>query len=252
MSVRSTGRGAADLRPISIDIDVNRHAEGSCVIKVGDTHVLCTASVESRVPGFLVGRGEGWVTAEYGMLPRATNQRVARERPGSKPSGRTLEIQRLVGRSLRAIVDRRVLGEKSVTIDCDVLQADGGTRCAAVTGGFVALALALAKIDRAAPFAGHPLLDTVGAVSAGIVAGEDLLDLCYDEDSAAEVDLNVVRTGAGRYVEIQGTAEQVPFTRSRLNGLLDLADTGLVRIEAIQREALGSALARILRERKGA
>lgn len=246
MSVRSTGRAPDALRAIDITTHVNRHAEGSCLIRVGETHVLCTASVESRVPGFLVGRGEGWVTAEYGMLPRATVQRVARERPGTRPSGRTHEIQRLIGRSLRAIVDRRALGERTVTIDCDVLQADGGTRCAAITGGFVALALACESVDRAGRLPARPLLDTVAAVSLGVVAGEILLDLSYDEDSAADVDLNVVRTGAGRYVEIQGTAEQVPFDRARLNALLDLADHGLVALDRAQQAALGETIDRVV------
>lgn len=248
MSVRSTGRDAATLRPVSIETDVNRYAEGSCVIRAGETHVLCTASVESRTPGWLAGSGQGWVTAEYSMLPRATSTRVPRERPGSRPAGRTHEIQRLIGRALRAAVDRRVFGERMITVDCDVLQADGGTRCASITGGFVALALAFARMSREGQLSGYPLLDTVAAVSTGIVAGEALLDLEYEEDSSAEVDLNVVRTGAGRYVEIQGTAEDQPFSRERLDTMLDLADPGLDALVAAQRAALGEdCLRRVLR-----
>jgi ribonuclease PH len=248
MSVRSTGRDAATLRPVSIETDVNRYAEGSCLFRAGETHVLCTASVESRAPGWLVGSGQGWVTAEYSMLPRATGSRVPRERAGSRPAGRTHEIQRLIGRSLRAGVDRRVFGERMITIDCDVLQADGGTRCASITGGFVALALAFAKMSREGQLSGYPLLDTVAAVSTGIVAGEALLDLEYEEDSSAEVDLNLVRTGSGRYVEIQGTAEDQPFSRERLDTMLDLADPGLDALIAAQREALGEdCLRRVMR-----
>ncbi len=248
MSVRATGRARDELRPFSIEIGVNRYAEGSCLVRAGGTHVLCLASVDARVPPFLHGRGEGWVTAEYSMLPRATSERSARERAGSRPSGRTYEIQRLIGRALRAVVDRRQIGERTITVDCDVLQADGGTRCASITGGFVALALAIDGLGGERGFRGRPLLDTVAAVSCGIVAGEALLDLAYEEDSAAEVDLNVVRTGGRRYVEIQGTAEQSPFERRRLDELLDLADVGLDRLDVIQREALGERLPRLLGE----
>jgi ribonuclease PH len=243
-----TQRAADQLRPIELELMINRHAEGSCLIHVGDTQVLCTASIEDRVPNFLHGRGEGWVTAEYGMLPRATGERVPRERQG-KASGRTAEIQRLVGRSLRAVVDRKAFGERTLWVDCDVLQADGGTRCAAITGGFVALALAFEFLSRERKLTGYPLLDTVAAISTGVVAGEDLLDLEYEEDSAAEVDLNVVRTGLGRYVEVQGTAEGAPFGRERLNGLLDLADSGLAQIDSLVRENLSDRLRRVLRPR---
>ena len=248
MSVRSTGRDAATLRGVSIETQVNRYAEGSCIIRAGETHVLCTASLEARAPGWLAGSGQGWVTAEYSMLPRATGTRVARERPGTRPAGRTHEIQRLIGRALRAVVDRRVFGERLITVDCDVLQADGGTRCASITGGYVALALAFAKMSREGQLSGYPLLDSVAAVSTGIVAGEALLDLEYEEDSSAEVDLNVVRTGRGRYVEIQGTAEDQPFSRERLNTMLDLADPGLDALISAQREALGDdCLQRVMR-----
>lgn len=246
MSVRATGRSHDELRPFSIEIGINRYAEGSCLVRAGQTQVLCLATVESRVPSFLYGRGEGWVTAEYAMLPRATAERTSRERAGSRPAGRTYEIQRMIGRALRAVVDRKQIGERTITVDCDVLQADGGTRCASITGGFVALALAIDGLGGERGFRGRPLLDTVAAVSCGIVAGEALLDLAYEEDSAAEVDFNVVRTGGKRYVELQGTAEQSPFARRRLDELLDLADRGLDRLDEIQREALGDRLARLL------
>ncbi len=245
MSVRVSQRAPDQMRPLEIRLDVNRHAEGSCLIRVGDTEVLCTASVEDRLPIFLQGRGEGWVSAEYGMLPRATRERISRERAG-KNIGRSQEIQRLVGRSLRAVVDRKTLGERTIWVDCDVLQADGGTRCAAVNGGFVALTLALDKLAGERRLSGRPLLDVVGAVSAGIVAGEELLDLDYEEDSGAEVDINVVRTGGGRYVEVQGTAEGTPFSRERLARLLDLADKGITGLLRDVREILGDRLPRLL------
>ncbi len=247
MSVRAEGRGPAEARPVVLEVGVNRHAEGSCLVRVGGTEVLCTASIEDRVPGFLLGQGEGWVTAEYGMLPRATHDRMQRDRAGGRPRGRTYEIQRLVGRSLRAVVDRKVFGERTIWVDCDVLQADGGTRCAAITGGFVALAQAFDHLRRAGKLVGHPLTDQVAAVSAGIVAGEVLVDLDYEEDSAAEVDLNVVRTGRGRYVEIQGTAEERPFSRERLLEMLDLADGVLDRLCAVQAAVLGEVLEGVLR-----
>lgn len=249
MSVRTSGRRTTALRTLSLELDVNRHAEGSCLIRVGDTHVLCTASIEDRVPPFLVGKGEGWVTAEYGMLPRATHQRVPRERVGSKPAGRTYEIQRLIGRALRAVVDRKTFAERSIHIDCDVLQADGGTRCASITGGFVALAQAFGKLSQAGKLVGYPLSDLVAAVSVGVVAGEALLDLDYYEDSACEVDLNVVKTSSDKYVELQGTAEERPFSRERLTTMLDIADGGLVQLFALQRERLGTVLDKVLRAR---
>jgi ribonuclease PH len=238
------------MRPLRITTGVNRHAEGSCLIHVGETQVLCTASVDTRVPGWLVGRNEGWVTAEYGMLPRATGSRVHRDRVGGRPSGRTFEIQRLIGRALRAVVDRKVFGERTVTVDCDVLQADGGTRCASIVGGFVAMAQAFAWIGRAGKLVGYPILDQIAAVSCGVVAGEVLLDLEYEEDSAAEVDLNVAKTGEGRYVEIQGTAEERAFPRETLDQMLDAADVGLDASLAAQREALGESLAKVLRPRR--
>ncbi|MCU0225321.1 MAG: ribonuclease PH [Acidobacteria bacterium] len=248
MSVRSFQRAPDALRPFEIVPGVNRHAEGSCLVKAGDTHVLCTASIEARTPPFLQGRGEGWVTAEYGMLPRATHDRMPRDRQG-KTAGRTHEIQRLIGRSLRAVVDRKVFGERSIVVDCDVLQADGGTRCASITGGFVALALAFEALRGQRVLNGYPLIDTVAAVSAGIVAGDLLLDLDYEEDAAAEVDINIVRTGGGRYVEVQGTAEEHPFGRERLVQMLDLADQGIAQLIDAQRAALGDALRGLLRPR---
>ncbi len=247
MSVRTSGRAPGALRDLELLIDVNRHAEGSCLIRLGGTHVLCTASIEDRVPGWLHGCGEGWVTAEYGMLPRATSTRSSRERAGSRPQARAYEIQRLVGRSLRAVVDRKVFGERSIVVDCDVLQADGGTRCASVTGGFVALALAFSRLHRERKLGGKPLLDTVSAVSAGVVAGEALLDLEYTEDSAAELDLDIVQTGRGGLVELQGTAEDQPYSRARLDELLDMAEPGLAALHAAQRDTLGEALAPLLR-----
>lgn len=249
MSVRPPGRGAGQLRPTELTIAVNPYAEGSCLVRVGETQVLCTASVEDRVPPFLYGSGEGWVTAEYGMLPRSTAKRNQRDRVGGRPNARGYEIQRLIGRSLRAVVDRKVFGERTVWVDCDVLIADGGTRCASITGGFVAMALAFAHLGRKKKLAGRPLLDTVTAVSAGIVAGEVLVDLDFAEDSAAEVDLNLVRTGSGSYVEVQGTAESKPFSRETLDEMLDLAEGGLEELESMQKEALGEGLARLLRPR---
>jgi ribonuclease PH len=245
VSVRVSQRKPDELRPVEIRLNVNRHAEGSSLIRIGDTEVFCTVTVEERTPPFLQGRGEGWVTAEYGMLPRATHERTPRDRVG-KTAGRTQEIQRLVGRSLRAVVDRKAFGERTLWVDCDVLQADGGTRCAAVTGGFVALVLALDKLAGERRLPGRPLLDTVAAISAGVVAGEELLDLDYEEDAAAEVDCNVVRTGGGRYIEVQGTAEGQPFPRERLVRLLDLADKGIADLHRHVREAVGDRLQRLL------
>ncbi|UCF69265.1 MAG: ribonuclease PH [Acidobacteriota bacterium] len=247
MSVRASGRRADEPRAVELQIDVNRHAEGSCLIRVGQTEVLCTASIEERVPPWLVGRGEGWLTAEYGMLPRATGQRSVRDRVGGRPNGRALEIQRLIGRSLRAVVDRKVFGDRTIWVDCDVLQADGGTRCAAITGGFVAMACAFKHLERARKLTGYPLLDVEAAISVGLMAGEILLDLDYEEDAAAEVDVNVVRTGRGRYVEIQGTAEETPLTREQLMAALELADRGTDFLIERQRDVLGERLDRILR-----
>ncbi len=230
---RADGRAPTQLRPVAVTLGVQKWAEGSCLIKMGDTHVVCAASVEDRIPPHLRGKGTGWVTAEYSMLPRATSERTQREAVKGALGGRTHEIQRLIGRSLRGVVDTAKLGERTVTVDCDVLQADGGTRTASITGGYVALALALRGRGLEAALVGH-----VAAVSVGILEGVAFLDLDYSEDSRAEVDLNVVGTDAGTYVELQGTAEGKPFDRASLERLLGLADVGLEKLFAAQREAL--------------
>ena len=237
-SVRADGRGPSDLRPITLTLGVLKWAEGSCRIQVGDTEVLCAATIADRVPPHLRGKGTGWVTAEYSMLPRATAERTERESVKGRLGGRTHEIQRLVGRSLRGVVDLGKLGERTVTVDCDVLQADGGTRCASITGGYVALAAALITYGMERLIVGK-----VAAVSVGVVNGIDLLDLDYGEDSRAEVDFNVVGTDAGTYVELQGTAEGRPFDRTRVDAILDLANVGLARLF----EAQGAALAKVRR-----
>ena len=239
---RSFDRGADALRPVRFHRGYTRHAEGSVLVEMGHTQVLCTASVEEKVPPFLKGKGQGWVTAEYGMLPRATNTRSTREAASGKQSGRTQEIQRLIGRSLRAVTDLGKLGERQITIDCDVLQADGGTRCASITGAMVALADALAWLRAKNLLAQDPLRDFVAAVSVGIVAGETALDLDYSEDSACDTDMNVVMTGAGHFVEIQGTAEKVPFTREQMSKLLDLSAKGISELICLQRKALSTAV----------
>jgi ribonuclease PH len=231
---RLDGRAPDQLRPTTITRNFLLHPEGSVLVEFGATKVICTATVEDKVPSFLKGQSLGWVTAEYGMLPRSTNTRMNRENRG--PSGRSQEIQRLVGRALRAITDRGKLGEHTVWLDCDVIQADGGTRTAAITGGYVALADALGRIPGVNPTA--VLRDCVAAISVGIVGGQPLLDLNYAEDSTAEVDMNVVMTGAGEFVEVQGTAEQVPFGRARLDDLLGLAERGIRQLIALQRRAL--------------
>jgi len=236
--MRSFDRGPASLRPVRLTRKYTKHPEGSVLVAMGDTHVLCTASVEERVPPFLKGKGTGWVTAEYGMLPRATNTRGRREAAEGKQSGRTQEIQRLIGRSLRSVTDLAVLGERQVTIDCDVLQADGGTRCASITGAMVAMADAFAWLRSQSLIAGDPIRDFVAAVSVGIVGGTPMLDLDYSEDSGCDTDMNVVMTGAGHFVEVQGTAEGHPFTREELGKLLELASGGIARLIAAQREAL--------------
>lgn len=235
--MRPSGRDISEMRPISIDTGVTRHAEGSCLIKVGDTHVLCTATVEDRVPPFLKNTGLGWVTAEYGMLPRATNTRMRREAKNGQ-SGRTQEIQRLIGRSLRAGIDRVALGERQITVDCDVIQADGGTRCASITGGWVALRLAVNKLMKAGDVISDPLLDHVAAVSCGIYAGQTVLDLDYAEDSEAGTDANFVMTGNGGLVEIQGSAEGATFSRGQFDGLLDLAERGVAELVQAQKDAV--------------
>ena len=234
-TVRADGRGPNDLRPISFELGVQKWAEGSCIIRVGDTQVLCAASIVDRVPPHLRGKGTGWVTAEYSMLPRATAERTDRESVKGKLGGRTHEIQRLIGRSLRDAVDLTRLGERTITVDCDVLQADGGTRTASITGGYVALAAALITfgMDR------H-LVARIAAVSVGLVDGEALLDLDYSEDSRADVDFNVVGTDTGTFVEVQGTAEGKPFDRAAMEGLMDLASSGLDRLFAAQAEILAT------------
>ncbi|MEM1129108.1 MAG: ribonuclease PH [Pseudomonadota bacterium] len=223
--MRPSGRKLDEMRPISIETGVSRHAEGACLIRVGDTEVRCTASIEERVPPFLKNTGLGWVTAEYGMLPRATHSRMQREAKRGQ-SGRTQEIQRLIGRALRAGVDRVALGERQITVDCDVLQADGGTRCASITGGWVALRLAVGKLMKAGEITSNPLEDPVSAVSCGVYAGQALLDLDYPEDSEAGVDGNFVLTGSGRLIEVQMSAEGATFSRDQLSALLDLAEAG--------------------------
>ncbi len=234
---RADGRAPDALRAVSIEPGFAKHAEGSALIRYGDTHVLCTASVEERTPPWLRGSGKGWVTAEYGMLPRATNTRNAREAARGKQSGRSLEIQRLIGRSLRAAIDLSALGERSIVVDCDVLQADGGTRTASITGAYVALAQAIAtlKLKR------QPLFGQVAAISVGIVDGSSILDLDYQEDSSAETDMNVVMNEAGGFIEVQGTAEGHAFRREELDAMLDLAGKGIRELHALQLQALQSA-----------
>lgn len=237
--MRPSGRGLAEMRTVSIEPDVMRHAEGSCLIKVGDTHVLCSATVEDRPPPFLKGTGLGWVTAEYGMLPRATTSRNRREAAAGRQSGRTYEIQRLIGRALRAAVDRQALGERQIVIDCDVIQADGGTRCASITGGWVALRLAADRLMEAGILRSDPVLDHVAAVSCGLFAGQAVLDLDYPEDSTAGVDGNFVMTGRGKLVEVQMSAEGAPFSADEMSSLLTLASAGCGHLIAEQRRALG-------------
>jgi ribonuclease PH len=230
------------MRPVSIETGTLKHAEGSALIALGSTRVLCAASVEERVPAFLKATGSGWVTAEYGMLPRATHTRSAREAAAGRQGGRTHEIQRLIGRSLRSVTELRGLGERTITLDCDVLEADGGTRCAAITGACVALAMALAKLARGGLILRWPLRETVAATSVGICAGQAVLDLAYEEDSEADVDCNVVGTASGLFVEIQGTAERRPFTQERLDELLALARRGLSALSRLQEKALAPHL----------
>jgi ribonuclease PH len=237
---RFEGRAATALRPVRFTRRYTRHAEGSVLVEMGETRVLCTASVEEKVPAFLKGKGQGWVTAEYGMLPRATHTRGSREAASGKQSGRTQEIQRLIGRSLRAVTDLALLGERQVSIDCDVLQADGGTRCASITGSMVALADALAWLRGRKVLAADPLRDFVAAVSVGIVNGEPVLDLDYAEDSGCDTDMNVVMTGRGGIVEVQGTAEREPFTREQMDRLMALAASGIRQLIELQRNALAA------------
>jgi ribonuclease PH len=236
--MRPSGRQPESLRTVSIETGVAKHAEGACLIRLGDTHVLCTASIEERTPPFLKNTGLGWVTAEYGMLPRATTTRTRREAAAGKQAGRTVEIQRLIGRALRAAVDRSALGERQITIDCDVLQADGGTRCAAITGGWVALRLAVNRLLASGALASDPITDHVAAVSAGLYAGQPVLDLDYAEDSLAGVDGNFVFTGAGRLIEVQMSAEGATFSRAEMDRLLEMAGAGAGALAAAQAEAL--------------
>ena len=235
--MRPSGRDLNEMREISIETNVTKHAEGSCLIKVGDTHVMCTATLEPRVPPFIKGSGLGWVTAEYGMLPRSTTSRMRREATTGKQGGRTVEIQRLIGRSLRAGVDRVAMGERQITIDCDVIQADGGTRCASITGGWVALRLAVNKLIKAGDIKTDPLISPVAAVSCGIYAGQPVLDLDYPEDSAAGVDGNFVMLGNGQMIETQMSAEGATYSREQMNQLLDLADKGIAELVAAQEAA---------------
>ncbi len=238
--MRNDGRADDALRPVVITPGFNKHAEGSALIEVGDTRVLCTVSVEERVPHFLKGEGEGWVTAEYGMLPRSTTTRSQREASRGRPSGRTYEIQRLIGRSMRAVIDMAKLGERTLWLDCDVIQADGGTRTASITGGFVALVLALQHLKKKKKAFGElPLSDFVAATSVGKIGGAILLDLDYSEDSTAEVDMNVVKTGSGAFIEIQGTAEGNPFSDEEMQHLLAAADKGIKALIGKQRQVLG-------------
>ena len=240
---RSDGRADDELRPTTITLGVNKYAEGSALIQMGDTRIICTASLEEKVPPFLFGQKKGWVTAEYGMLPRATSTRTQREASRGRPSGRTSEIQRLIGRALRAVVDMTAMGEKTIWIDCDVLQADGGTRCASITGAYVALAQCLHTMKaRGLMMIRPPLIGQVAAVSVGMSDGRGILDLCYEEDSKAGVDMNVVRTDAGRYIEVQGTAESSPFTRADMDRMMSLADMGIDRLVGIQRQTLAGML----------
>ena len=238
--MRPSQRQPDQLRTVKITRNFTRHAEGSVLIEMGDTRVLCTASVEESLPPFLRGKGQGWVTAEYGMLPRATHTRSAREAAKGKQTGRTQEIQRLIGRSLRAVTNLKALGERQITLDCDVLQADGGTRCASITGAWVALYEACEKLVKAGKLPANPVKDHVAAISVGIYQGAPVLDLDYPEDSNCDTDMNVVMTGAGGIVEVQGTAEGEPFTRAQMNTLTDLAEAGIRQLIAAQQTALAS------------
>ncbi|WP_306607016.1 ribonuclease PH [Azonexus sp.] len=238
--MRPSQRQPDQLRAVKITRNFTRHAEGSVLIEMGDTRVLCTASVEESLPPFLRGKGQGWVTAEYGMLPRATHTRSAREAAKGKQTGRTQEIQRLIGRSLRAVTDLKALGERQITLDCDVLQADGGTRCASITGAWIALYEACDKLVQAGKLPANPVKDHVAAISVGIYQGSPVLDLDYPEDSNCDTDMNVIMTGKGGIVEVQGTAEGEPFTREQMNVLIDLAQMGIRQLVAEQQSALAS------------
>jgi len=236
--MRPSGRDLSEMRAVSIETNVTKHAEGSCMIKVGDTHVMCTATIEDRVPPFIKGSGLGWVTAEYGMLPRSTTSRMRREATAGKQGGRTVEIQRLIGRSLRAGVDRVALGERQITVDCDVIQADGGTRCASITGGWVALRLAVKRLMKLGDVVSDPMIDPVAAVSCGIYAGQPVLDLGYPEDSEAGVDGNFIMTGSKQLIEVQMSAEGATYSRDQMNHLLDLAEKGVSELVTAQKVAV--------------
>lgn len=237
--MRPSARKLSEMRPVSIEVGVMKHAEGSCLIRMGETHVLCSATIEDKAPPFLKNTGLGWVTAEYGMLPRATNSRTRREAAAGKQSGRTQEIQRLIGRALRAGVDRSALGERQIVIDCDVIQADGGTRCASITGGWVALKMAVDKLLKSGVIVSDPMIDHVAAVSCGIYAGQPVLDLDYAEDSTAGTDGNFILTGRGRLIEVQMSAEGATFSREEMGHLLDLAEEGCASLVSAQKAALG-------------
>ncbi|MET4805708.1 ribonuclease PH [Limibacillus sp. MBR-115] len=237
--MRHSGRAANELRPITLETDVNRYAEGSCLAKFGNTHVLCTATIEESVPGWMKGSGRGWITAEYGMLPRSTQSRIGREAARGKQSGRTQEIQRLIGRSLRAVIDLQGFGERQIRIDCDVLQADGGTRTAAITGSYVALYQAFQLMQEMKAIETIPFVRQVAAISCGIHKGQAIIDLDYEEDSAAETDANFVLTDDGQVVEVQATAEEKPFSRVEFDALMDLAIQGVSELAIAQRNALG-------------
>lgn len=243
--MRLDGRTVDQLRPVRITPNINKYAEGSVLIEAGETKVICTASVEDRVPPFMKGQGRGWITAEYSMLPRATQVRNQREAAKGKLGGRTMEIQRLIGRALRSVVSLNALGERTITLDCDVLQADGGTRTTSISGAYVAMVLALHKLDSISEFQRFPVTDFLASVSVGVVNDKPMLDLNYEEDSRAKVDMNVVMTGNGKFVEVQGTGEDAPFSREELNRLLELAETGISSIIHLQKEALGDAALRV-------
>ncbi|WIV18507.1 MULTISPECIES: ribonuclease PH [Paenibacillus] len=237
--MRSNGRTSEQLRPITMTAGTNKFAEGSVFIEVGDTKVICTATVDEKVPHFMKGQGKGWVTAEYSMLPRATQTRNQREAARGKLTGRTMEIQRLIGRALRSVVDLQALGERTITLDCDVIQADGGTRTTSITGSFVAMAIAIDKIAQQHRLPVFPITDYLASVSVGVVGQEAMLDLNYEEDSKAKVDMNIVMTGSGEFVELQGTGEERPFSRKELDELLSLGERGVLEMIKLQKETLG-------------
>ncbi|MBW7458595.1 ribonuclease PH [Paenibacillus sepulcri] len=243
--MRTDGRQWNQLRPVTITMNPNKYAEGSVLIEFGDTKVLCTATVEERVPPFMKGQGKGWINAEYSMLPRATQSRNQRESARGKLTGRTMEIQRLIGRALRSVVDLQALGERTITLDCDVIQADGGTRTTSITGAFIAMALAVNKLSKNVDYAKYPITDFLASVSVGVIQEKTLLDLNYEEDSKAKVDMNVVMTGSGKFVEVQGTGEDAPFSREELDGLLGVAEEGIQALIASQRDVLGPLGSRI-------